>query len=226
MRSSLLFALLGATSLLTACDIPSATFNGSTSGGSTATAGGGSGGDTTSTTTTPMHTTSSSGGGGTGGTTTTGGTGGSQGGSTTTTTTTTTSTGGGPTVPCGYPEPVMECDPGQVCCFEKVDPDGDGPLVPTDVCGASGDCVPPAKYSELRCNENADCANGKICCAYYAQDPDLQYRIQSTFCKTSCDGAAQEIKTCSGADPDCGPVASCENLFGSAYPDYNFCIGL
>ncbi len=157
-----------------------------------------------------MHTTGGGGSGATGGGST-GGTGG-----TTTTTTTTTTTLTGPTVPCSWPEPVTECDPGQVCCFDK------GSV--GDFCSAPGTCDPPTMYAELKCNENADCSNGKVCCAFYALDPDQQYRVQKTYCAAACDSGNQEIATCT--DSNCSGASVCTELFGNAYPTYKFCIGL
>lgn len=211
-RAFLLCLCLGASAALTACDIPAAVFDGGGGGKTTSSNGGSSSGTggAGGTTTTTHSTTSDGGIGGSTGGSSTGGTGG-----TTTTTTTTTTTMSGPTVPCGWPEPVTECDPGQVCCFDK------GSV--GDFCSGPGTCDPPTMYSELKCNENADCTGGKVCCAFYALDPDQQYRVQKTYCASACDSGNQEIATCTDSSCDTG---ICTQLFGSAYPTYKFCISL
>ncbi len=175
-------------------------------GGTTSTQGGGGAGGTTSSTETTGGTTSST--EMTSSTTTTNETTTS---STTSTTTTTTATG--PVVACNFPS-VSDCDPGQVCCFDKSE------SMPLDFCGTQGSCQPATKYAELACENDEDCP-GQVCCMYFALDANLNPEWQSAYCDTACDDA-QEVKTCQ-SDADCTFPTPCEPPFGSAYPSYKAC---
>ena len=186
-------------------------FEGTGGGGGTTSAqgGGGSAGGTTSSTettgaggtTSSTETTSSS-------STTTNETTTS---STTSTTTTTTATG--PVVACNYPM-VSNCDPGQVCCFDKSD------TMPVDFCGTPGSCQPSTKYAELACENDDDCP-GEVCCMYFVLGPNLDHQWQASYCDTACEDA-QELPTCQ-SDADCTFPTPCKPAFSSSYPSYKAC---
>lgn len=215
-RAAFLCFVVGASAALAACDLPKVTFGAT---GDDTTGGG------TSTTST-SDTTSSMGGGGNTVTQPTGGAGGEggggEGGGTTTTTTsssssstTSTSSTAGPVVQCNYPA-VSNCQPGQVCCFDK------GDMEPMDFCEAPGNCNPSSKYGELKCDGNEDCP-GKKCCLYFVFDATMKPDVQSSYCADSCDLLSQEFQACEDSG-DCSlPNIDCSMIFGNGYPEYKFC---
>ncbi len=216
-RASLLSVLIGASAVLSACDLPAVTFSDTGSGGSGAsnsTTSGGTGG--VAATTTPGHT----GGGGTGGTGTTGG---GTGGATSTTSTTGGAGGAGggpvgPTLQCSYPA-VTDCMPGQVCCLDKTDPY-------EDKCADPGKCTPQSDYGEASCSSDAECDAGQHCCMYFVLNVMTQkYDVQGIYCDTECTIGNDELPACSDA-ADCidnAPYIFCESVLG--YPEYKFCQG-
>ncbi|MBK8253787.1 MAG: hypothetical protein IPK82_14120 [Polyangiaceae bacterium] len=207
-RATLLLGLIGLGAAV-GCDIPNVTFESPTGGGTTASATGGTGGaGTGGTGAGPTHTTSTGGtagtGGGSGGTTASTTT-----SSTTSTTTTTTTSGGGPIVPCNYPT-ISDCEPGQVCCYDK------STMSPVDFCSSPGMCNPSSKYAEIQCNDSSDCP-GQLCCAYVVLGD-----VENTYCAPACDDA-QEVRACDD-DGDCLtsiPYIACTEVLG--YSAYKFC---
>lgn len=179
-------------------------------GGSTSTQGGGgsAGGTTSSTETTGAGGTTSSAETTISSSTTTGET------TSSTTSTTTTTTATGPVVACNFPD-VSDCDPGQVCCFDK------SAVQNVDFCSAPGSCQPPSKYAELACEGDEDCP-GEVCCMYFVLDANMSPEWQAAYCDAACD-AAQERPTCQ-SDADCTFPIPCELAFGSAYPTYKVCL--
>lgn len=149
------------------------------------------------------------GGGGSGGATTSS--------TTTSSTTTTTTTATGAVVQCNFPS-VSNCDPGEVCCFDKSE------MMPVDFCGNPGSCQPQTKYAELQCENNDDCTGGKVCCAYYVLGADLKPEWQSMYCDSACEDD-QEIETCK-TNGDCTFPIPCDFLFGDGYPEYKGCFPL
>jgi hypothetical protein len=122
----------------------------------------------------------------------------------------------GPVVPCGYPEPVIDCAPGEVCCFDY------SPMNAKDFCSPPGQCTPPTKYAELQCDNNDDCP-GKVCCAFVVViDAQGTAKVQNTYCDDLC-ASDNEIQTCK-VSGDCTPPNTCQVLFGNAYPTYQFCL--
>lgn len=222
-RASLLCVVIGASAVLSACDLPTVTFSDTGTGGAGAPGSGSSGGTGgVATTTTPGHT----GGGGAGGAGATGGTGGTGGATTTTTTTSTTGGAGGaggagggpvePTLQCSYPV-VTDCMPGQVCCLDKTDPY-------QDKCAEPGKCTPQSDYGEASCSSDAECGPGQHCCMYFVLNVMTQkYDVQGIYCDTECSIDNDELPACSGAT-DCldnAPYLICDSVLG--YPEYKFC---
>jgi hypothetical protein len=104
---------------------------------------------------------------------------------------TSTGTGSNVTVPCNG----MQCNAGEICCFN---PNGPG-----DHCGTSGMC--DAGYVELSCNSPSDCP-GQVCCADF--DPNQQV-YQGISCQATCNGMDQ-ITLCSNMMPNvCPPGTQC-----------------
>jgi hypothetical protein len=218
-RAFLLWALVGASAALSACDLPPATFDGLPAGGSgaaTSTTVGGTGGDMAgSTSTTGATHTGGSGGGA-------GGNGGMGGAATTTSTTTSTSTttgsgGMGPVLQCNYPTPASYCQPGQVCCLDKESPFEDS-------CAEIGGCN-PAEYGEAKCSSDAHCPNGKHCCLFIVPngaDP-TKFDAQSVYCDTECSLGNDELKACEDTSEclDSFPYVECKAALG--YASYKFC---
>lgn len=204
---------MGASTALSACDIPAATFDGSTSGDTLATSGtgaAGTGGVTTTSSTQVMHTTSGSGGAG------------GSGGVATTTSTTVASSGGGGTGG-SFPGPQVPCtDSGalcayeDICCFHATD-------AAKDHCGEAGKCCPDVgsdptcefPYLYFQCNGLEDCPGGKCC-------GELTFStLTSTFCGTDCTGA-DEILMCKSNEGECGGGSSCQPVL-DGYPGYSYC---
>lgn len=215
-RSSFLWVFPGAALALAACDIPSATFDGTTTGGGesvTATSSGSGG--TTSTSdggNTVTHPTTTTGGAG--------GVGGSVGGAATTTTTASSGGGGtggmfpGPQVPCT--DSGALCAPEKICCFHATDG-------AKDHCGDAGQCCPNVgsdptcefPYFYFECNGLEDCPGGKCCGGLTLGS------LTSTFCGTTCTGT-DEILMCKSNEGECGGGSSCQPVL-DGYPGYSYC---
>ncbi|MEJ7734082.1 MAG: hypothetical protein WKG00_33420, partial [Polyangiaceae bacterium] len=111
-------------------------------------------------------------------------------------------------VHCHVP-PVL-CAVNQACCPHKIDP-------AQDVGAHAGQCGP--QYSELRCNDSADCPpTAAICCA---KDDDGDGFPDGIGCQATCD-AIYEAPMCT-APGDCEPPRQCGALI-LGYDGYDACL--
>ena len=106
-------------------------------------------------------------------------------------------------VPCGT-NPQKQCNPGEVCCYHKTDPN-------QDHCGAAKTCG--TDYDEFYCNTKDDCSFG-ICCA---KDNDGDTVVDEISCQTTCMAL--------GESPMCTDGSQCPSMtcISINYPGYSLC---
>jgi hypothetical protein len=132
------------------------------------------------------------------------------GGQTTATTGSTTATTGtgmtGPTVFCNG----SECDPNQVCCFNRF-------TEGVDFCSAAGTCPDGGEWTEITCNGPADCSSGHCCGTY---DPNQGW--VKVECAQNCGGNSLDM--CFGDPTVCAQGDTCmqSQTLGDGYM---FCTG-
>lgn len=134
-------------------------------------------------------------------------------------TTTTSSTGMAPVpqVNCGPADLdlstfdwfLVQCEPGQVCCFDEVVPSGDH-------CGSA--CDPDAAYT-FACDGPQDCAPGQVCCANKSGST-----VIGIACVAGC--ATPNIELCETTADCTNSQHTCEVVFGDeGYDeDYKGCL--
>jgi hypothetical protein len=89
-----------------------------------------------------------------------------------------------------------ECEPGQACCFDKVNPFG-------DTCGTPP--CDPGFYWTLACDGPQDCEPGYQCCGNVNGGT-----VESTACVIGC--VSPNMVLCETND-DC-PAGTCQVVFG------------
>lgn len=130
----------------------------------------------------------------------------------------TSHSGAQPTPDAGVPEPDAAVKPAPAVSTNVVQCDNKQCTGSTPYCCASkdlGTCVDanttycPGSRFLMRCDEEADCANGEVCCAYSDNERWESYCTTAAKCTMKATTAAQEWRVMCRDDSDCKDGTKC-----------------